>query len=118
MTGVSWRTPREELPMMERQFVGRREFLGRGMALGSGAVPAAMGEGVRADEASDPAREKIRVGLIGCGSVSRVYLPNLSSCPFVELVSTCDKIPDRAEKAAAKFKIANHYPHIDNLLAG
>jgi predicted dehydrogenase len=36
----------------------------------------------------------------------------------VELVSTCDKIPQRAEKAAANFHIPNHYPHIDALLAG
>jgi predicted dehydrogenase len=65
----------------------------------------------------EPAR-KIRVGVIGCGSVSGVYLPHLSACPFVELVSTCDKIPERAERAAAKFKVPHHYPHIDAMLGG
>lgn len=61
---------------------------------------------------------KIKVGVIGCGSVSTKYLPNLSSCPHVELVSTCDIIPERAQRAAAEFKVPNHYLHIDKMLAG
>lgn len=61
---------------------------------------------------------KIRIGLIGCGSVSNMYLPHLSKCPYVELISVCDIIPERARKQAEKFKIANHYPHIDLMLAG
>ncbi|MBO0931513.1 Gfo/Idh/MocA family protein [Fibrella aquatilis] len=62
--------------------------------------------------------KRVRIGLIGCGSVSNMYLPHLSKSPFVELVSTCDIIPERAQQAAAKYNIANHYPHIDQLLAG
>ncbi|MCU0353753.1 MAG: Gfo/Idh/MocA family oxidoreductase [Cytophagales bacterium] len=64
------------------------------------------------------ADKKIRVGVIGCGSVSGMYLPHLSKSPFVELVSACDIIPERAKKAAEKYRIANHYPHIDQMLAG
>ncbi len=58
------------------------------------------------------------MGVIGCGSVSRKYLPHLKSCPFVELVSTCDVIPQRSKTAAAQYKAPNHYPHIDKMLAG
>ncbi len=61
---------------------------------------------------------KIRIGLIGCGSVSNMYLPHLSASPYVELVSTCDIIPERALNQAKKYKIPNHYPHIDQMLAG
>ena len=61
---------------------------------------------------------KIRVGVIGCGSVSRIYFPNLSACPFVELVGACDIIPERAKVAAEKFRIPNHYPNIASLLGG
>lgn len=61
---------------------------------------------------------KIRIGIIGCGSVSGVYLPHLSQCPYAELVSTCDIIYDRARKRAAEFSIPNSYPHIDQMLAG
>jgi predicted dehydrogenase len=63
-------------------------------------------------------QKKIRIAVIGCGSVSTQYLPHLSKSPYVELVSTCDIIPERASQAATKYKIPNHYAHIDQLLAG
>jgi predicted dehydrogenase len=63
-------------------------------------------------------RRTIRVGVIGCGSVSGQYLPHLSKSPYVELVSACDILYERAQKRAAEFKIPNHYPHIDQMLAG
>ncbi len=67
--------------------------------------------------AQAPSR-KIKVGVIGCGSVSTKYLPHLAQSPFVELVCTCDIIPERAEQAAVRHKIPHHYPHIDRMLAG
>jgi predicted dehydrogenase len=62
--------------------------------------------------------DKLKVAIIGCGSVSGVYLPHLTRAPFVEVVSCCDIIYERAQKRAAEFKIPNSYPHIDKLLAG
>lgn len=62
--------------------------------------------------------KKVKLAIIGCGSVSTQYLPHLSKSSFVELVSTCDIIYERAKQAAAKYNIPNHYPHIDKLLAG
>lgn len=62
--------------------------------------------------------KKIKIGLIGCGSVSGMYLPHLSKSEFVELVSVCDIKPERARAAAEKYHVPNHYPHIDQLLAG
>ena len=62
--------------------------------------------------------KKIRVAIIGCGSVSTQYLPHLTKCPYVELVSTCDIIYSRAVEKAAKWNVPNSYPHIDKLLAG
>src|SRR5262245_38821350 len=70
------------------------------------------------DDAAKDKPKRIKVGVIGCGSVSGVYLPNLSKCPCVELVSTCDIIPERAAQRAKKFNIPHHYPHIDKMLAG
>jgi predicted dehydrogenase len=84
----------------------RRAFLGAATVAGLAGVAAAAG----------PA--KVRVGVIGCGSVSHSYLPHLAKSPHVELVSTCDIIPERAKAQAGKFKIPNHYPHIDQMLAG
>lgn len=61
---------------------------------------------------------KVKVAVIGCGSVSNMYLPHLRKSPFVELVSACDVRYDRAKAQARKFDIPNHYPHIDQLLVG
>ncbi len=62
--------------------------------------------------------KKIKIAIIGCGSVSGQYLPHLTKSPYVELVSACDIIYDRAIHRATEFKIPHTYPHIDQLLAG
>src|SRR5262245_2084844 len=98
--------------------IDRRKFLEG--AVGTGAALAISGV-VRAEPSSAAAQaapKRIRVGVIGCGSVSHRYLPHLSECPFVELVSTCDIIPERAVNQAKAFNVPNHYPHIDRMLAG
>src|SRR5215831_11702713 len=91
----------------------RRDFNKTATALGAVAAAPTF---VTAQAKNQPKR--IKVGVIGCGSVSGVYLPHLSKCPYVELVSTCDIIPERAAQRAKKFNIPHHYPHIDKMLAG
>src|SRR3954470_12162885 len=71
-----------------------------------------------ATDTNEAQPKRIRVGIIGCGSVSSVYLPHLTKCPYAKVVSTCDIIPERAERRAKEHNIANHYPHIDQMLAG
>jgi len=94
----------------------RRKFLAHSAAAGAAFT---LGGTINPDSLTAAAPSKrIRVGLIGCGSVSGVYLPHLAKCPYVELVSTCDIIPARAERRAREFQIAHHYPHIDKMLAG
>jgi predicted dehydrogenase len=61
---------------------------------------------------------RLRVGVIGCGSVSSQYLPHLSKSAFVELVSACDIRYERAQQRAAEYHVPHHYPHIDRMLAG
>jgi len=91
--------------------LSRREFtkttLLAGAAIASGVSPVLAAESPR-----------IRTGVIGCGSVSNAYLPVLTKCPYVEVVSLCDIRPERARKQAERFKIAHDYPHIDKMLAG
>jgi predicted dehydrogenase len=62
--------------------------------------------------------KKVKVGVIGCGSVSGVYLPHLSKSAFVEIVSVCDIKPERAKARAEQFNVPVYYPHIDDMLAG
>lgn len=111
---------------MSAQPVDRRQFIGQAAAAGA-AVAVAGSEALSAENAAinvktandgGPAQKKIRVGVIGCGSVSGRYLPHLSDCPYVEVVSVCDIIPERAASRGKEFRVANQYPHIDAMLAG
>src|SRR3989337_4418478 len=91
--------------------ISRQEFLQRSTMAAAALVVSSL-EGF----ALSTPQKKIKVALIGCGSVSGVYLPHLSKSPFVELVSVCDIVYDRAKKRASEFSVANHYPHIDQQL--
>jgi predicted dehydrogenase len=100
---------------MTTKKISRKDFL-----LKTGTVTAAVMLSPLAGKSATAGQpiKKIRIGLIGCGSVSGVYLPHLKECPYAEVVSTCDIIYERAQKRAAEFNIASSYPHIDQMLAG
>ena len=99
---------------MNENNIDRRTFVG-GVA---GAVLATVPLASQARQAREKQANRIRVGVIGCGSVSHSYLPHLANSPHVELVSACDIIPERAKAQAEAYAIPNQYPHIDLLLAG
>jgi predicted dehydrogenase len=100
----------------------RRKFLERTAAAGAAITLSRVGSEnrLRAAETAGAASapKKIRVGVIGCGSVSTQYFPNLAACPYAEVVSACDIKPERAERAAQQYGIKNHYPHVSQMLAG
>ncbi|MSU33785.1 MAG: Gfo/Idh/MocA family oxidoreductase [Pedosphaera sp.] len=91
----------------------RRDFTKTSMLAG-----AALASGAVSTLVADVPAKRIRTGLIGCGSVSNQYLPQLTNCPFVEVVSLCDIKPERARRQAERFKVAHHYPNIEAMLAG
>jgi len=99
--------------------LSRRNFLGNIGALGAAAVVTpslfAFGE---AGSSIAPLNRKVKVGVIGCGSVSRMYLPHLSKCQYAELVSFCDIKPERAARKAVEYSVKNHYPNIEEMLKG
>ena len=68
--------------------------------------------------AAEPGTNRIRTGVIGCGSVSGQYLPQLTKSPYVEVVSLCDIRYERAQKQGERFKVANTYRNIEEMLAG
>jgi predicted dehydrogenase len=92
--------------------ISRHEFLQRTAMAGAACLLSSV-EGLAIAQ-----QKKIRVGVIGCGSVSGSYFPHLSKSPYVEFVSACDIIYERAQKRAAEFNVPNSYPHIDKMLAG
>lgn len=100
--------------MNSENLISRKKFLYQAGMLGAATMASMIGQ------AKDLAQDgkKIRIGLIGCGSVSGQYLPHLSKSPYVELVSVCDIIPERAKKASEKYNIPNYYPSIEKMLAG
>ncbi len=100
--------------------VPRRQFLRETVAVTTALGLAPTFAAGAADEARPnlPPGKKIRVGQIGCGNVSGSYLPHLTQQPYIEVVSVCDIIPQRAEKRAREFKVPNVYPNIDEMLKG
>ncbi|MHC4911918.1 MAG: Gfo/Idh/MocA family protein [Planctomycetota bacterium] len=107
-------TSREIKKMTRRQFV--REATG---AAALGLLGVASVARATADKGKAvPGGKKIRVGIIGTGSVSWHYIPDLQSRPYIELVSACDIIRPRAEEKAKEFKIPHVYGHIDEMLKG
>ena len=63
--------------------------------------------------------KKLKVALIGCGSVSNRYLPQLLSSKLIEVVSLCDIKYDRAIAQNKQYNVnAATYPNIDAMLKG
>lgn len=63
--------------------------------------------------------KKLRVALIGCGSVSNRYIPHLQTSPLIEIVSLCDIKYERAVAQDKQYNVnAATYPNIDKMLAG
>jgi predicted dehydrogenase len=59
--------------------------------------------------------EKMKAGIIGCGNISAIYLENLKTNPYIEVVAVADLIRERAQERADEFNIANVY-NVDELL--
>ena len=50
--------------------------------------------------------EKVKVGIIGCGNISGIYLKNCTSIFHnLEVAAVADKIPERAQARAEEYKI-------------
>ena len=60
---------------------------------------------------------KLKVGVIGAGSISGSHLQGYSVCADAELVAVCDLNEDRAKAAADKFGAARVYTDYRELLA-
>jgi predicted dehydrogenase len=48
---------------------------------------------------------RVRVGLIGCGVISEIYLKNLKRFDLVEVTACADLLPERAAARAAQFDV-------------
>ena len=63
--------------------------------------------------------KKLKVAVIGCGSVSNRYIPQLLSSKLIEVVSLCDIKPERAVAQNKQYNVnAKTYASIDEMLKG
>lgn len=94
--------------------ISRQEFLKK-TAMASAALLVSSLEGW----AATTPEKKLKVAVIGCGSVSNRYLPQLLSSSMIEVVSLCDIKYDRAIAQNRGYKVnAQTYPDIDAMLSG
>src|SRR6478672_2655958 len=94
--------------------ISRQKFLQYSAAAGAAVLLSSL-EGL----AMETPDKKLRIGLIGCGSVSNRYIPHLQTSSLVEIVSLCDIKYDRAVDQNKKYNVgAQTYPNIDKMLAG
>lgn len=69
--------------------------------------------------ARERSEKKIRLAIIGCGSVSNRYIPELQTSTLIQIVSLCDIKYDRALAQNKQYNVnAATYPHIDAMLKG
>jgi predicted dehydrogenase len=60
--------------------------------------------------------KKVKLGFIGCGNISGIYLQNSHTFELLEPVACADMIPERAQAQAAKYNIPKVYS-VEQLLA-
>ena len=64
--------------------------------------------------------EKIRVAIVGCGSIASVkHMPSVSKVEECEIVAFCDLVEEKAKRSAARFggpdaKVTTDYMDIVN----
>lgn len=62
--------------------------------------------------------EKVRIGIVGIGSISGIYLENITNMfKEIEVYAVCDKIKQRAQDAYEKYSIPKIYDTMDELFA-
>ncbi|MHC1764121.1 MAG: Gfo/Idh/MocA family protein [Verrucomicrobiia bacterium] len=103
--------------MKEQLTITRRGFLEKTIVTGA-VLGLAPGLVSGAERSSRFGGRKIKVGQIGCGNVSGSYLPSLVGKDYIEVVSVCDLIAERARRRADQFKVPHVYPNIDEMLKG
>jgi predicted dehydrogenase len=97
-----------------RAGISRQQFLQYTAAAGAAMLLSSL-EGL----ALETPQKKLRVALIGCGSVSNRYIPHLQTSSLIQIVSLCDIKYERAVNQDKQYNVnAQTYPHIDKMLAG
>src|SRR5438045_110600 len=96
-----------------KEKLSREQFLKASAMAGAAILVSSLEAWAATDE------KKLKVAVIGCGSVSNRYLPQLLSSKLIEVVSLCDIKYERAINQDKQYNVnARTYPNIDAMLAG
>ncbi len=94
--------------------ISRQQFLQRTATAGAAVLLSSL-----ESWAISTPQKKLKVAIIGCGSVSNRYIPHLQSSSMIEIVSLCDIKYDRANNQNKQYNVnAQTYPNIDAMLKG
>ena len=94
--------------------INRRKFLETTAIAGAGVLLSSL-----ESMAMSVPTKKLKVGIIGCGSVSNRYIPHLQTSSLIEIVSLCDIKPQRAVDQNSQYKVnAKTYATIEEMLRG
>ena len=61
--------------------------------------------------------KKVKIGIIGIGTIGSVHADAYAKIPDAEVVALCDILPDRLKEKAARHGIAKTYATHQELLA-
>jgi predicted dehydrogenase len=94
--------------------ISRQEFLKMTASAGAALLLSSLETFAKENNAT-----KLRVAVIGCGSVSNRYIPHLQSSALIDVVSLCDIKHERAIAQKKQYNVnAETYPNIDAMLKG
>ena len=60
---------------------------------------------------------KVRIGIIGCGSIGSVHADSYAKVADAEVVAMCDILPEKLKEKAARHNVAKTYENYHDLLA-
>lgn len=62
-------------------------------------------------------KEKVRLGIVGCGQFCSRFVPLFRDHPAVEYVAVCDKFSERAEKFKQEFHVNQIFDTFESMIA-
>ena len=77
----------------------------------------ASSESLASTKQAGPAARQLRLAFIGCGGVTKFYLPLLKSFPDVQIVAGCDINPDRLNDVKNDWKVDATFTDWKQMLA-
>lgn len=60
--------------------------------------------------------KNLKVGIVGCGVIGPVHIESYQRIPGVEVVAVCDPNPERLERTASRYNVAERYTNASAML--